>query len=233
LAVIFFITKNFELISNTKINQKVNLLSCFAVFHSGLVEAWYFYGLLTVYPLLRLSRARSGQRTAVWRDAWLLICALLRRPHDLWSLAYVAISSRLIAASHRGPSAAVAAGAVGWAGFFYQGNSNGLASLDVAAGYVGLSSYRPLLVAAQMLAHTYSAPVLVALEVAASQGLDGRWLAAWSGQRLAAAAFYLLVAAWLREHLFVWSVFAPKLLYEGAHTLVYLVVLTIFKVSSL
>jgi len=187
------------------------------------VEAWSFYILLGIYLMYRLSRSRVGQKIAAWRDTWLLLAALLRRPHDVLALVYVAFASRLVAACLRGPAAALGVAAAGWAGFYYQGNSNGLASLDVAAGYVGLQSYQPLLVGFQLITHTYSAPVLAVLELATARG-SGKWLRVWSGQRLLAASFYLLVTTWLREHLFVWSVFAPKLLYEGAHSLVYLLV---------
>lgn len=42
----------------------------------------------------------------------------------------------------------------------FQGNSNSLASIDVAAGYVGLRSYVPFITAAYLIINTYSAPVL-------------------------------------------------------------------------
>lgn len=44
--------------------------------------------------------------------------------------------------------------------FDCQGNSNSLASIDVAAGYVGLVDYQPVTVGLFLAAHTYSAPVL-------------------------------------------------------------------------
>lgn len=34
-------------------------------------------------------------------------------------------------------------------------------------------------------------------------------------------AFYLILVTVMRYHLFVWSVFAPKLLYETASTVIY------------
>jgi ethanolaminephosphotransferase len=50
----------------------------------------------------------------------------------------------------------------------FQGNSNSLASIDVAAGYVGLLDYQPALVGIFLMAHTYSAPVLSQLMLVSS-----------------------------------------------------------------
>lgn len=45
-------------------------------------------------------------------------------------------------------------------------------------------------------------------------------------QRLVPLTVYCIVIAIQREHLFIWSVFAPKLLYEFFHTLVCLFMIT-------
>lgn len=44
-----------------------------------------------------------------------------------------------------------------------KGNSNSLASVDVAAGYVGLEEYNVAVVTVLLLVHTYSMPVLAFL----------------------------------------------------------------------
>lgn len=41
-----------------------------------------------------------------------------------------------------------------------QGNSNSLATIDVAAGYVGIQSYMPFVNGPLLLINTYSAPIL-------------------------------------------------------------------------
>lgn len=43
---------------------------------------------------------------------------------------------------------------------FLQGNSNSLATIDVAAGYVGVQSYIPFINGSLLLINTYSSPVL-------------------------------------------------------------------------
>lgn len=44
--------------------------------------------------------------------------------------------------------------------FFLQGNSNSLASIDIASGYVGQIGYNPIVVGILLITNTYSAPVL-------------------------------------------------------------------------
>jgi len=46
---------------------------------------------------------------------------------------------------------------------FAQGNSNSIASIDVNAGYIGLSSYNEVLVGLLIFCNTFSLPTLVVL----------------------------------------------------------------------
>ncbi|XP_020292494.1 GPI ethanolamine phosphate transferase 2 isoform X2 [Pseudomyrmex gracilis] len=126
--------------------------------------------------------------------------------------------------------------------YFYQGNSNSLASVDVAAGYVGLRSYIPLVTGAYLIINTYSAPVLSYFLLIYYRQLNqiyctdtvvrtSRTYIAW---RLLTITFYMIVVTSQRNHLFVWSVFSPKLLYEAMYsvvmcfsTLLVLIVLTL------
>jgi ethanolaminephosphotransferase len=41
-----------------------------------------------------------------------------------------------------------------------QGNSNSLATIDIASGYVGQIGYNPIVVGTLLIINTYSAPVL-------------------------------------------------------------------------
>lgn len=45
----------------------------------------------------------------------------------------------------------------------FQGNSNSLATVDVASGYTGLDDYRPILVGLQMCLCTYAGPIFWSL----------------------------------------------------------------------
>ncbi|XP_026728933.1 GPI ethanolamine phosphate transferase 2 isoform X2 [Trichoplusia ni] len=113
--------------------------------------------------------------------------------------------------------------------FFYQGNSNSLSSVDLGSGYVGLRAYCPARVALRMGLHAYAGPALAgALLFAAiareahswQQYLKTVWRATniLSLHRIYAVAVYCIVATVFRHHLFVWSVFSPKLLYDFVAT---------------
>lgn len=117
--------------------------------------------------------------------------------------------------------------------FFSQGNSNAISSIDVAAGYVGLESFNPLVTGLLMSCHTYGLflfwIIMMFLRVAelktslwlieTSEAIDSisRFLVITQCQRL---IFFQIVAFSLRNHLFIWSVISPKLLYEAFQCLV-------------
>ncbi|KAL0869706.1 hypothetical protein ABMA27_005946 [Loxostege sticticalis] len=114
---------------------------------------------------------------------------------------------------------------IGYVFFFYQGNSNSLASVDLGSGYVGLREYCPIRVAARMGLHAYAGPALAGctlfctLPVVAEtweQYLQSVWRACniFAFQRVYTLAIYCVIAIFFRHHLFVWSVFSPKLLYD-------------------
>ncbi|XP_068083522.1 GPI ethanolamine phosphate transferase 2 [Anabrus simplex] len=195
-------------------------------------------------------------------SCWLLLCALLHRPHNVVLLAAQVWTSRLL----HGDITYLTIAHV-WLGmvfYFYQGNSNSLASIDVASGYVGHEGYNPVTVGLLLLVNTYSAPVLSyllllthsaqqqkgfslleALDMLLAENLDGdifveppyvnvltdegSWLGAvclvLARMRLLSVSVFAGLVMSQRYHLFVWTVFSPKLLYESVHTGVLLVVL--------
>ncbi|MFH4977187.1 hypothetical protein AB6A40_003896 [Gnathostoma spinigerum] len=120
----------------------------------------------------------------------------------------------------------------GWSAFFYAGNSNSFATVDIAVGYTGLSSYQPLIVGAQLLLNTYSGPLIVILSWSATrkdQKVNKQFdpfrdhsqlevslsLASFCGTTACMCSLFLQ-----RHHLFVWTVFAPKYVYELVHLVV-------------
>ncbi|VDK30897.1 unnamed protein product [Gongylonema pulchrum] len=127
-----------------------------------------------------------------------------------------------------------------YSSLFYSGNSNSLSTIDVSVGYVSVKTYQPILIAVQILLNTYSGPMLIIfawwqasvrfstdftvfLQKAGS--LLG-WACAVAHSSMSACLLSIFIQ---RYHLFVWSVFAPKFLYELAHLLVLTVVaLTVY-----
>lgn len=114
-----------------------------------------------------------------------------------------------------------------------QGNSNSLATIDLNAGYIGLDSYHPVLVGAFLTLNTFSGPILTFLlalchlyeqlcgsNITVDQSKKIRSTIAVNLLRIQSVQLglpltvYLIVATLFRNHLFVWTVFSPKLIYE-------------------
>ncbi|XP_020537989.1 GPI ethanolamine phosphate transferase 2 isoform X3 [Jatropha curcas] len=123
---------------------------------------------------------------------------------------------------------------MGMAGHFALGNSNTLATIDVAGAFIGLSTHSTLLSGILMFIITYASPMLVILSMviyisvkdtsylATTQIVDsGHFLKMMLGfpclVPLALNSIlltaYTIILLLMRNHLFVWSVFSPKYLY--------------------
>ncbi|XP_042401575.1 GPI ethanolamine phosphate transferase 2-like isoform X1 [Zingiber officinale] len=136
---------------------------------------------------------------------------------------------------------------LGMTGHFGLGNSNSLATIDVAGAFIGISNHSTVLSGILMFIITYAAPLLAFLSMLIyisvkdmndllpnHPGLDTLHLMigfpcllplVLNSVVLVAFTIILLL---MRNHLFVWSVFSPKYLYLCASTLcVYIGVLII------
>ncbi|PON38793.1 Type I phosphodiesterase/nucleotide pyrophosphatase/phosphate transferase [Parasponia andersonii] len=128
---------------------------------------------------------------------------------------------------------------MGMAGHYALGNSNSLATIDVAGAFIGISSHSTILSGILMFMITYASPMLAILSMVMYISVKGiNYLAlplnVDSGQLLKRLLGFpcllplglnsiLLVAdtvvlILMRNHLFVWSVFSPKYLYVCAMT---------------
>ncbi|KAI1280484.1 GPI ethanolamine phosphate transferase 2 [Halotydeus destructor] len=118
-------------------------------------------------------------------------------------------------------------------GFYSVGNSNLISTIDVAAGYVGLTAYQPLLVGLLMTCNTYAMYMFwllmyfVRLDEARFSTFRTTRLERLMSSinfflfiRFAIVGIYELISLFLQNHLFIWSVICPKLMYEGYLTLV-------------
>ncbi|KFK32804.1 hypothetical protein AALP_AA6G290300 [Arabis alpina] len=134
---------------------------------------------------------------------------------------------------------------MGMAGHFALGNSNTLATIDVAGAFIGISSHSTILSGVLMFMITYASPMLFVLSLVMYIGANLRNLSHSStvsghqetslGQILKLnlgfpclvplcinsilLTAYTVVLLLMRNHLFVWSVFSPKYLYVCATTL--------------
>ncbi|XP_069193929.1 GPI ethanolamine phosphate transferase 2-like isoform X1 [Procambarus clarkii] len=172
-----------------------------------------------------------------------LLCLLLQRVDNIGLMSLVLVQNWLLCSVIYRLTLAkcisweVAALSIDWlafAHFFYQGNSNSLTTVDISAGFVGVTSYHPFVHGILIATQTFGGSLLTYLAyltyIISKDERKERWqqsLNIWWCARLATISLYLVNVAWQRHHLFIWSVFTPKLLYEGAHILV-LCFLTLF-----
>uniref|UniRef100_A0AC34GW09 GPI ethanolamine phosphate transferase 2 n=1 Tax=Panagrolaimus sp. ES5 TaxID=591445 RepID=A0AC34GW09_9BILA len=99
---------------------------------------------------------------------------------------------------------------------FWTGNSHSLATLDLSSAYTRLPFYNPILVGIQLFIVGYSGPIML-LILRFKQTSFNQFADHLLYYRSLSMFFSLAVLFVMRHHLFVWSVFAPKLVYEIFH----------------
>lgn len=130
-----------------------------------------------------------------------------------------------------------------WTGklfYFYQGNSNGLSTIDVNAGFVGQTHVHLPVIFVFSTINTFNGQLmslfLLVLHLVQDSkrlnhddsGVVMRLLSKWiSLLTVIPTTFFLVVITILRHHLFIWSVFSPKLLYDFfVSALMFVIVIT-------
>lgn len=175
---------------------------------------------------------------------WCLLQLLLQQPINaipvllillqiISSVIYFSLEKSL----HRQWVQVVAMQFLGMTGHFGLGNTNSLASIDVAGAFIGISSYSTVLSGVLMFIITYGSPLLLYLgmvvHMSVKDSTDISTPQKWSSilNRMIALpcllallinsialTSYTIVLLLMRNHLFVWSVFSPKYLYVCAAT---------------
>lgn len=101
--------------------------------------------------------------------------------------------------------------------------------MDVGAGYTGLTNFHPVLVSSLICLNTYG-PVILCLFLLhcrlPEDNALGESTSILTILRAVELTFFLGVVTSQRYHLFVWTVFSPKLLYELTFSLVVTVTMT-------
>ncbi|TVU28907.1 hypothetical protein EJB05_20445 [Eragrostis curvula] len=177
---------------------------------------------------------------------WCLLQLLLQQPINaipLFLIFLQAISSivhfSLDKTLHKQWVEVVAMVFLGMAGHFGLGNTNTLASIDVAGAFIGVSSYSTVLSGILMFIITYGSPLLLYLSMVVYISVKGggnisapqqlNWSCILDKMitlpcllplviNSVALTSYTIVLLLMRNHLFVWSVFSPKYLYVCAAT---------------
>lgn len=117
---------------------------------------------------------------------------------------------------------------------FFQGNSNNLATIDLNSGYVGIDSFNFVWVGMFLTLNTFNGQILSYLMLIyhltngcqnepkgkTFQLEQNRTLILQSLLKLlivlviAPLTFYIIIATLMRNHIFVWTVFSPKIIYD-------------------
>lgn len=178
--------------------------------------------------------------------SWCLLQLLLQQPINSMPilLLLVQILASISCASNSDPHVKqwveiAALYYLGMAGHFGFGNTNTLATIDVAGAFIGISCHSTLLSGVLMFMITYAAPtlsllsIMMYISVKDLSSVVGPWNADLGQLLKLSLGFpclvplglnsvlliaYTIVLLLMRNHLFVWSVFSPKYLYVCATT---------------
>ncbi|XP_045145426.1 GPI ethanolamine phosphate transferase 2 isoform X2 [Echinops telfairi] len=222
----------------------------------GIMEARFVYvfvlGILFTgtKDLLRSQVAAAGAKArtvGLWEihSGLVLLAALLLRPHNLPVLVSSLLVQTLMAnfiwkpLSHDTAEVTVMHYWFGQAFFYFQGNSNNIATVDISAGFVGLEQYVEGPAVFLTAFATYVGPVLWASHLVNYLSSEASSLPALRHACFCYAlvgsvpvSAYVVLVTSLRYHLFIWSVFSPKLLYEGMRALVTAAVCSFFTAAD-
>ncbi|XP_077777678.1 GPI ethanolamine phosphate transferase 2, catalytic subunit isoform X1 [Podarcis muralis] len=219
----------------------------------GIIEARFVYvfvlgivftGTKDLLKSQVLSTDAKTKFIGLWEiySGLVLLAALLLRPHNLPVLVFCLLIQAMMTKYVWKPLEFDAAQVTimhywfGQAFFFFQGNSNSIASVDVSAGFVGLDNYVEIPAIFLTGFATYSGPLLWAIhllcylssDVSRNPSAMGHGCFCYALLRSIPVAVYIVLVTGLRYHLFIWSVFSPKLLYEGVHVFITAAVCTFF-----
>ncbi|KAL4173689.1 hypothetical protein KRP22_005638 [Phytophthora ramorum] len=212
------------------------------------------YATVVALGVLMTLVERALRFSQVEMITWLLV-GLLQRETNLPTLCLLCLQmesvTRLLQASTLQHSGAIVAGMTLWlsqSAFFALGNSHLVTTIDISQSYHGLSSYSQGLVGLLTFVSVFSGPLVcfvnlfqwldITTSVQASAATYVWSLSASTTTRTNAClavftyqtlrfAVYTVVVYFMRFHLFIWSVFAPKMLYEVAHLALSLVLVAL------
>lgn len=210
---------------------KLNILSFIIVLCTFVLKSADYENVLLgklIWFLILIHAISSYDRPKIF--SWILISSLLLKPYNTVLISYCILASLSFFKIYQ--NITVITFCHFWLGnmlYFAQGHSNSLASVDISVGYIGLSKYQPLLVILQVLCHTYSLPVLCHFLVLHNNNVnsDKFWTILFCN-RLYVTVITCIVTVIFRQHLFIWSVFAPKLFIESIHLIFLFVEISIY-----
>ncbi|XP_069092825.1 GPI ethanolamine phosphate transferase 2 isoform X2 [Pleurodeles waltl] len=211
----------------------------------GIIEARFVYvfvlGILFTgtKDLLKsqvIASDSKTKRSGLWEvyTGLVLLAALLLRPHNLPVLVFCLGIQNIMETfvwkllKYDAAQVTIMHYWFGQAFFYFQGNSNNIATVDISAGFVGLDGYVEIPAAFLTGFSTYAGPLLWTMhllcylnsEAHRNSAAVGHGCFCYAVIRSIPLTVYIILVTALRYHLFIWSVFSPKLLYEGIHAFI-------------
>ncbi|KAM9329980.1 GPI ethanolamine phosphate transferase 2 [Gastrophryne carolinensis] len=172
----------------------------------------------------------------------ILLAALLFRPHNLVVLAFCLIIQLILSMfiwkilKFDAAQITLMHYWFGQAFFFFQGNSNTISTVDISAGFVGLDNYVEYPAIFLTAFVTYCGPLLwtfhnlyyLSGKTSRTSTSVAHGCYCYAIMRSLPVTVYIVLVTALRYHLFIWSVFSPKLLYEVIHLAISAIICVVF-----
>jgi ethanolaminephosphotransferase len=146
------------------------------------------------------------QISAQLAHSWLLLQCLIQPGHNLIVLSLWNLKAFLLARQVSSVESFYFFYIISNACHFTLGNSNSLSTIPIQSGFVGVNEMSELTVAALLLSATFASTVYWFL-------LRPKWTGGFILMEATVVLVYTTSSFLQKEHLFVWSVFAPKLIY--------------------
>ncbi|CAH8581344.1 unnamed protein product [Schistosoma turkestanicum] len=126
----------------------------------------------------------------------------------------------------------------GWVSFFQQGNSLSLSTIDLSAAYVGLRYHQPIIAGLLLAFYTYSGPLIWQLAyfcrfvLSRYKHFGEKFNCLVLGFIVLPITLCATFCFFLQSHLFIWTVFTPKMLYSAVFYLTMIPVLCFWSVIT-
>lgn len=215
--------------------------------YRGQTEFIYFVYFTLIYALIKISRlvyvkfcyTRCGgdvsmikmELLKIFTNLWILFCSMLCKPFNIILFSCLCFTSILTCKLLKSKINVVFKIVLihywlAYVFFYYQGNSNNFATVDVTPGYIGQTNYNFFNAAVLIFSNTYASCILSFLLLSLhlldikrkfNSDIENvvHWLLFFVNIY---ATIYMFVIIMHKNHLFIWSVFTPKLIYLAIYT---------------
>ena len=192
-------------------DDATNVLASFLPWLSGTWLARKIFVMLTITILADISCKK------VSAGPWMLLMVLVARTHNAAVIGLLYLMTNAIASSKLHPTTTLSAViCLIHMAFFATGNTNTIATIDLTNSFIGFDEYSSVGSGILTFLSTFCGPLSVLMAfLCESSALTGtQTLVSFLLFRVTAIANLSIVVTVLRHHLFIWSVFSPKYLYD-------------------